>query len=263
MSSLETSSEKFLNWYLTTLIRGHQRTVGRMDDLIYLPYSGNDAEFIFKLFRLFVKMKYPDFSIDESNSPVIKHLIKIVTDPEAKRGLIIRGAVGTGKTALILVWLEFRQIVLSAPGHRLVDLQHGLSERRLTIRDYTPTELISRVAKDGYSFFEHLNKSIVFFVDDIGLANTVTSYGTEINILEQLIYSRYDSFKYQPNLELYGTTNIASTPLKKAIGERAWSRLMEMVNWNGGLLSGDDRRSKNNQLKKWPTFLKSFNNLIW
>tara|TARA_R110002050_G_scaffold298733_1_gene462586 strand:- start:1280 stop:1921 length:642 start_codon:yes stop_codon:yes gene_type:complete len=210
-------------------------------------------------------MKYPEFTIDQTNLPVIKHLIKIITDPKEKKGLILHGAVGIGKTALILVWLDFRQTVLSygEVNQRSIDqIEAGWSEEKLTVDTYAPTELVSRVAKDGYSFFDELGhgpRTIALFIDDMGLATTVTHFGTQINVIEQLIYSRYETKKFNPNLEFYGTTNLTWQPLRSLMGDRAWSRLMEMANWNEGLLTGEDRREKAGHLKQWPKFSRKRN----
>lgn len=224
-----------------------------------MPYIGNDKEFIFKLFKLFLEIKYPNFSIDQNNLPAIKHLIKIAVNADEKKGLILHGAVGTGKTALMLVWLDFRQTVLcyGQKNQRSISLiESGMIEEMLKVSTYVPTELVSRVTKDGYSLINDIRKehrNIALFVDDMGLATTVTHYGSSINIIEQLIYARYDASKTNPNLEFYATTNLTWQSLRSLIGERAFSRLMEMASWNQGLLAGEDRRNKPNQLKQWPT----------
>ena len=250
MSSLKTESEEFITWYLNNLIN-NRRTVGSHfdDSLVFLPYCGLDEETTIHLFKFYVKIRYPEFEIDDSNIGIIELLAKISARKCSKRGLIIRGTVGVGKTTLLRYWLDFRSKVL-ANGSNSKVIESGKKEKEFKMLIYDPTSLIARFMKKGHSIF--FDEGQICFVDDMGLATTVNHFGTITNILEELIYSQYVKFKEDPAFEFYGTTNLASGNLQNIIGERAMSRLLEMASWNEGLLQGGDRRKTASQSNEWP-----------
>lgn len=252
MSSLKTESEEFITWYIKLLIN-NQRTIGsRWDNsLVFLPYGGFDEETIVHLFKFYLKIRYPEFEIDHSNIALIELLTKIAVHKSSKRGLIIRGTVGVGKTTLLLYWLDFRSKVL-ANGSNHKAIESGMKEKEFKVLKYDPTTLIARFMKEGYTLFNE--ECHVCFIDDMGLSTTVNHFGTITNISEELIYSKYVQFKENPAFEFYGSTNLASGKLQEIIGERAMSRLLEMVFWNEGLLQGIDRRKAASQSKEWPKF---------
>jgi len=238
------------------LISG-QRVVGcKWDDNtnVYLPYDGRDEDVILILFKGYIEIEYPEFVIDDSNLQVIKSLINITAGNAQRNGLILRGSCGVGKTALLKLWLNFRLVVLSPFDKKISIAHHYRDEKKvLKIVFLDPSTLMSRFAKEGYSFFEN-HFGDILFIDDLGLTTNVNHFGTITNILEELIYCRYSKTKELPTCELYGTTNLTSLQLADLIGERAISRTMEMASWNEGLLQGPDRRKSENYLKQWPKF---------
>ena len=228
---------------------------------VYLPYSGRDEDVILRLFKGYIRLVCPEFIIDDSNFQVIESLVNIAAGKAQRNGLILRGACGVGKTALLKIWLKFRLVVLSPfDGKRITTLNDRDRNRVLKIVFLDPSTLISRFAKEGYSFFEN-HFGDILFIDDLGLTTNVNHFGTITNILEELIYCRYSKTKELPTCELYGTTNLTSLQLAELIGERAISRIMEMASWNEGLLQGPDRRKSENYLKQWPTLMSEVTKL--
>lgn len=222
-----------------------------INKIVYLPYAGNDPEVIKRLFRGYLRLQFPQFCIDESNIKVIEFLINIAAGTEERKGLIIRGECGVGKTALLRVWLSFRLTVLASPFLKQPIKFDELNERLPKIGFFDPISLLSNFTKEGYDFFSE-NFGEIFVLDDLGMTTSINYFGTPVNILEQLILSRYSKFKQNPNFELYGTTNLTTDQLNELIGQRAMSRLTEMSTWKEGLLIGSDRRKNNDRLKEWP-----------
>lgn len=229
-------------------------------ELVYLPYSGGDEDTIFRLFQEFIKIKYPDYKIDKHNEELIFYLINVSVRKADKPGLIVWGPVGTGKTTLLLLWLEFRIKVLAYKEYNTNYFEKRRKETLLSILQFTPTTLISKFIKEEYAFFvnnsgvttDFMESGQVMFLDDLGISSSIIHFGSQVNITEQLILARYDVFKQNPEFEFYGTTNLTADELKNIIGKRAYSRLLEMAEWSTGLLSGKDRRQDNHRLKQWP-----------
>lgn len=238
------------------LLRGLRR-IGEYCNktVIYLPYSGGDEETILRLFTHFVKLKYSGFVIDSSNLKIIQELIRVAVGNDNKKGLVVRGTVGVGKTTLVLIWIDFRVKVMDALYQR-ARVQSGDLENRVKVLIHDRQSLISEFTLKGYAFFADEYKTPklrkVMFVDDLGLPTSINYFGTNINITEELIYSRYAEFKKYPDFEFYATTNLTSKELAETIGERAMSRLLEMAEWNAGFVDGEDKRKKTNNLKMWP-----------
>nr|WP_319512241.1 hypothetical protein [uncultured Draconibacterium sp.] len=244
---METESDEFKDNIIEYLVK-NGKVFGDHQTQVYLPYAGNNEELMYDLLQRYVRIYWPKFIIDDNNRPLIKYLLSIAAGSASKKGLIIRGTVGVGKTATLRVILQFRKDVLAFdPARKFAELNIQVLE---------PATLITDFKKKEYELFEDCT-SQVLFIDDIGLSTDYKNYGTPVNIIEQMIYARYAAFKENPTLELYGTTNITSANLEKVIGERAMSRLLEMVEWNNGLLKGDDRRKSENRLMQWPTFKSS------
>lgn len=198
-------------------------------------YEGNDVEIIKKLFNVFHQVYCPELIIDETNQGVVDYLIDLTADRAPKPGLVIRGNVGTGKTLMVLTYIRFLQLILK-PNVKVCFLD--------------ATELLQKFFQQGFSFFNQ-NFLDILIIDDLGCSTQANYYGTNINIAEHLIFSRYNFYKKHPSQKLLCTTNMVYNDLVSEIGERAMSRIDEMCAWNQGLLVGEDRRNKHH-LVKWP-----------
>jgi DNA replication protein DnaC len=246
MNTLLTESDQFINWLVTKAV--HHPFVKCDRDIVYLRYTGKDMTFIFRLFKAFISKHFPNFILDAKNSSIIEYLISITTGKAPKRGLILHGTVGTGKTLLLILWIEFRTIFLENSKPDL-GMLNGLRSTEYCF--YTSGDLIREFNKEGHEFFNYKHGDILI-LDDIGEQAEINNFGTKINLLSEMITSRYSQFKQDSTLELYATTNLISNQLKNVIGERAFSRLYEMCEWNEGLLNGQDRRFSDNPVKRWP-----------
>ena len=203
---------------------------------INMPYQGNNDSLIIRLFMVYIKVFWPTFIIDDTNRPIIQSLSKIAAGISKKRGLILHGNVGTGKTTLLLIWIEFYQNILNP---------------KLKVCFYTSQKLLSLFHEHSYSLFERVHGEMLI-LDDIGLNPEINHFGNKISIITEMILSRYNNFKFDPQLQFICTTNLNQEQLHSVIGERALSRLIEMTEWSNGKMTGSDRREQDGTLKEWP-----------
>jgi len=216
----------------------------------------DDPEWIYYNFRNFTSKFYLDFVIDKNNENVIKKLCEIAAGQTNKKGLIVHGPVGTGKTLLLLIFADFRKKVFPKTrkrGGRYL----GEELRRDYYKFFTPNRMLSEFVKNGHDFLNEIHGDILM-LDDMGEQATIQHFGNVVNVLAGLIMGRYDQIKLNNSLEFYGTTNLTSKQLSDIIGVRAFSRLIEMCDWNDGVLVGKDRRFTDKIVRNWPKFSYQF-----
>ena len=208
---------------------------------VYLPYSGNDPEAIIRLFKGFCIIRKKVFLPDENNIDAINTLAEIAAGKTEKKGLVLRGGVGVGKTFLITEWIKFRQTVLSWKNKNGLYASDLLDLPNPKITFLTPTTVLSAFTKDGFLFFDRPISDIIVF-DDIAAIEPISYFGNNVNLSEKLITAIYEKSRNKQQFEFYATTDVTSKQLTDFIGERAVSRLAEMAFWTEGLMKGTDRR---------------------
>lgn len=233
MSTLPTESDEFIETYIKKIYECS--SIMNEGEWYNLRYQGNDIDVVKRLFLNFCRIYFPEFVIDDSNKTVINYLLHMSIYNTAKPGIIIRGNVGSGKTILVLIYIHFIQRVF---------------HNKNTCRFYNPVNITSDYMIKGFEIFNRDNGNILV-IDDMGINTESTHYGNKVNVIENVIYTRYDQFKLNPELQIICTTNLTYKDMTDLYGERVMSRLNEMAEWNDGILIGDDRRKKK-ALKIWP-----------
>lgn len=230
---IQTESDEFYETYVKTV---KANSTIRMDgDIYHLRYGGDDIQIVRKLFLAHCKLWFPDYKIDDSNRKVINYLLDMSVGLASKPGLIIRGNIGTGKTLLAQIYINFVQSVIN--GDHLCAY-------------YNPIKIMADYISKGFEMFTK-NLGNILVIDDVGINTESSHYGNKINVFEHLIYARYEQFKMNPRLQIICTTNLIYKDMVALYGERAISRLNEMSEWNEGALIGSDKR-KDNPMKIWP-----------
>ena len=256
IDTLEQQEQKFINWYVWACLRYGNFYHFEIGEYVYLPYGGSNVEAVISLFEAGQKLKYPGVEITEHEIGIIRKLSEKWVEKKISRGMILCGPVGCGKTTLLLEWIEFRLRVLAPFPGEMNRLDYGKCRRirRKKILVLSPDGLRARFYREEFELWQNITEDMVF-VDDIGLIPRIVHFGQEIGLLEELIYSQYDRFKYH-GLELYGTTNKLPKELKSDLNLRAFSRLNEMADFE--IMAGEDRRKNPGRcLKSWPNFFKN------
>ena len=253
IDTLEQQEQKFINWYAWACLRYGNFYSFEIGEYVYLPYAGSNIEVILRLFDAVQKLKYPGVESTNQEIEIVRKLAEKWVEKKTTLGTILCGPVGCGKTTLLLEWLEFRIKVLAPSPGEINRSDYGKCRRirRKKILVLSPDVLRARFYREEFELWQNISEDIVF-VDDIGLIPTINHFGHDIKLLEELIYSQYDRFKYN-EIELFGTTNLLPEELKKDLNLRAFSRLNEMADLQ--IMTGEDRR-KNPEtcLKAWPNF---------
>lgn len=198
-----------------------------------------------KLFATMAIKTEPQFIFD-SNNIEISELLCYYLRSDSKftefnneysisKGIMILGSLGTGKTILLKTISNFLSIFEEnnynyRPGFRIIP-SHRMS---------------ANFIKHGYDYFDNpsLTSENVLSdnlgIDDIGAENKINYYGTQINVIGELMLRRYDKFQNQRKGGLFCTTNLNGEGIKEFYGERVHDRLIEMV--NPIILTGKSRR---------------------
>jgi predicted ATPase len=179
------------------------------------------------------------FNVDENIAPVFDKLCLYFgakNNGYRKKGIMLIGKVGTGKTSLFRIFDQFTRY-----WHR---------ENMFVL--YQAKEIERIYAKEGQAGFDKvLYNSCPWFgdpnfqkiynicVDDIGTEAKAKNYSSVIEPVEELILSRYELFITKGTITHF-TTNLGVNELKKRYSNRAISRLNEMCQVL--YLKGTDRR---------------------
>lgn len=172
------------------------------------------------------------FNYDDENKNVIKLLciyfskddnmmIKNFPQYSTRKGLLIAGNCGTGKTLIIKI---FKEIVKN-----LTSQAFKMTSTNEVVRNYD--ENGSKALK------MYISSRFVF--DDFGSENMGKHYGKDEEVFKTIIEERYNKY-IESGLTTYLTTNLTITQIKNRYGDRVASRINEM--FNVILLGGHDRR---------------------
>jgi hypothetical protein len=189
----------------------------------------------------------PDYKLDENSEAIINSMAQYFSGDQEflkddsfsfKKGLLIMGGVGCGKTLL------FRGIneMLKLFNHK-VDCSYGLKIFNMTISNsFMFSEDFSRYGYEMFDQFE-ISSSLTtikfmdepIIIDDIGAESIANHFGNSLNIVGEIILRRYEG-----KSQTFGTTNLDRPHLKSFYGDRVFSRMIEMFNFL--VYKGGDRR---------------------
>lgn len=197
-------------------------------------------QFTFDDLKKFVLSQNPDYVIDESNRVIFDLLcmyfsgdpgFEFETGYSLKKGIILFGPVGCGKTRLMKIF---------------------------ALNSFRPYSIVScRVVADKYSkngsdaleFFSGMqavypqqnfgHMSIGRCFDDLGTEESKKNFGNEVNVMQDIIYRIYND-DTKGNFHL--TTNLSSSEIEEYYGTRVRSRCRELFNLISFNAAAPDRR---------------------
>lgn len=169
---------------------------------------------------------------------------------DIKKGIMINGSIGSGKTSLFKIFLNW--ILELKKRHEVMkynfDKEQIIKEQNIFKKQFKIIP-IRKVEKEfnengykGLDLFTYNKKpsskvqneiienpeNIMF--DDVGTERAISkNYSTDINIFSELIKDRYELWQHE-NIMTHFTTNIPTEMLKNRYESRVYSRLIEMFN---------------------------------
>jgi DNA replication protein DnaC len=139
---------------------------------------------------------------------------------DTNKGILLTGPVGCGKTSLM------KLLVHLAP--------HKTSYEIIPTRN-----IVFSFNASGFETLEQYNQSKNYCFDDLGVEPTGSHYGKDLNVLGEILLSRYDLFtktsqglsqRLSQNIKTHITTNLNAQEIEKRYGNRVRSRLRAMFN---------------------------------
>jgi energy-coupling factor transporter ATP-binding protein EcfA2 len=134
-----------------------------------------------------------------------------------RKGILLNGKVGCGKTSIMTVFrvflpYEFRYVIKSC------------------------REISFQFSEEGYSIINNYSKVIIekplitnICFDDLGSERSLKHFGSECNVMREIMLSRYDKF-ITNKIITHLTTNLTSSEIEEYYGKRVRSRMREMFN---------------------------------
>lgn len=164
------------------------------------------------------------YVISDQNEQVYRNFI--LTHHEAKKGVILMGNPGSGKTFMFDVMQK---------------ITHPSSIRKFS--KLNCLDIVLSFNQHGHSIFtKHQDKNMLF--DDLGTESNGVYYGDKINVFEKFIQFRYDLFINKGVLTHF-TTNLTPEEIRERYGLRCASRLNEMCEYF--VLGGDSKNYQDNR----------------
>lgn len=197
----------------------------------YKPSKSSNASVVFNLLCLYFAND-PRFVVDAAAAEV--------ENPDLRKGILLMGSIGLGKTTLMRIFsVNARQVFMMKTAATIANKwqTHGQGDKKEpgpNIIDQLSTVHMLPV-NDADNFY-HRHSGLC--IDDIGTEDVKNNYGNRCNVIGELIEARYSN--RAAGVFLHLTTNLTTQQLRDHYGPRVTSRLRETMNVIH--LKGEDRR---------------------
>lgn len=169
------------------------------------------------------------YIINASNEPVIDQLCYYFSgDPRFKgdplKGIMLVGKPGVGKTHLMNTFIKNPKASYIVPTCKIIAEKYAnkwSSEDKSTIEYYSELKM----ADFGHQWDQ---KFLGTCFGDLGAEGDATSFGNKRNVIEEIIFNRYEA--NIPNFYTHFTTNLNGEEIEKRYGSRLRDRIKEMCN---------------------------------
>ena len=142
-----------------------------------------------------------------------------------RKGLLLTGPVGCGKTSIMTL---LRLLLPQQQRHNIKSCREVAfefeKEGHQVINKYSGESFAS-----SYPIHYDPRKPSTYCFDDLGTENSIKHFGTECNVMGEILLSRYDYF-ISNRMFTHATTNLSATELETLYGNRVRSRMREMFN---------------------------------
>lgn len=149
------------------------------------------------------------------------------TEYDTKKGLIVIGGVGSGKTLLFKV-INATLIKLNK-SERFAIVSVNELQKLYSLKGYAG---ILRYLENTTTYAYNVENDfpLNICIDDLGIESDTTSFfGNNINLMNNILINRYELFK-DSGVKTHATTNLNIDMIKAKYDERVVSRLSEMFN---------------------------------
>lgn len=178
--------------------------------------------------------------IEEDHEVIFKLLVYFLRDQENadrlgisfKKGILLTGPIGCGKTSL----MNLMRYISAAHTH------HIMAPCRKIAFEFNK-EGFSVIQKYSDHSFVTRNQEWqpkIYCFDDLGAETIMKHYGTDCNVMAEILLSRYDLF-VSHTMPTHITTNLNSSEIEGIYGNRVRSRMREMFNLMSFINSLDKR----------------------
>ena len=160
------------------------------------------------------------FHIRKEDFPIIFNLLIYFTKCEdlciqkgidTKKGILLAGPIGCGKTSLISLMTEFT-----------FEINHFLIRSTRAIA--------TEFHEDGYQVIHKYSyEPKIYCFDDLGIEQNMKYFGNDCNTLAEILLNRYDLL-IRRGIVTHATTNLSASDLETIYGNRLRSRMREMFN---------------------------------
>jgi len=142
---------------------------------------------------------------------------------DTSKGILLSGPVGCGKTSLMKL-LPF------------------IAPQRMNYEIIPTRNIVFNFNTKGFQVLEKYNETKNYCFDDLGVEPIGSHYAKDLNVMGEILLSRYDIFissKQQSNKKMvvessqnitHATTNLNANELENRYGSRVRSRLRELFN---------------------------------
>lgn len=195
---------------------------------VYRQYSAAE---LFKAVQQTRSHNGKRFILDNENEEQIRQLCLYFSNDkrfngDLRKGLMLQGAVGTGKTHLMSFFQQNQHASFSVVQSRAIEnnwISESANDERKIIDYYSA----NRPVAFGENGFGHTSSGWCF--DDVGTETHPSKrFGEDKNVMAEVILNRYDN--KIPFNTTHLTTNLTSEEIEAHYGTRVRERIREMCN---------------------------------